>query len=521
MVEECNICLEKYNKKINIEGEIYRTGKKISCSKCEYSSCTHCTKKYILDSANDARCMNCQHPWARDFLVENFTKLFINTDYKKHREEMLFQKEKSLIPATMETIDKENQIKELYLQKETLKKKMQEKLYEFDVKIWNLENSSGKSKRTNNRFIKKCGVDECKGFLSSQWKCGLCETHSCNECHEIIGKRIINDDGTSVLPPHECNENNIKTARLMNKECKNCPKCSAPIYKIDGCDQMWCIECKTAFSWKSGEIITGHFHNPHYYEWMRNNNGGDDIPREPGDNPCHISIRTLKNHLNKTLYNNITNFEELTNESKIFISNLDFNNMRDDIDLKYKEYNIRSIVTFLEDVHRFCIHINQININDIDRTCLINDENHLFNYNLTSRRLYLKNIYTETDFKKDIQKNEKKRLKLTDRKQIYQTFINVTNDILQKIVTKKNPKNIILCLKEIINIMNHINKELIKHSNVFNCKIDIIGISKENKRHYDRINYRAPPIILPCVDIKFLKEGSNTNDDGYNINIFI
>ena len=90
----------------------------------------------------------------------------------------------------METIDKENQIKELYLQKETLKKKMQEKLYEFDVKIWNLENSSGKSKRTNNRFIKKCGVDECKGFLSSQWKCGLCETHSCNECHEIIGKRI-------------------------------------------------------------------------------------------------------------------------------------------------------------------------------------------------------------------------------------------------------------------------------------------------------------------------------------------
>ena len=45
---------------------------------------------------------------------------------------------------------------------------------------------------------------------------------------------------------------------------------------------MWCTQCHTAFSWKSGQIQT-RVHNPHYYEWLRENNSNNNVP-------CHFQF---------------------------------------------------------------------------------------------------------------------------------------------------------------------------------------------------------------------------------------
>ena len=121
-------------------------------------------------------------------------------------------------------------------------------------------------------FIMRCQVENCQGFLSTQYKCGLCKTNTCPTCY------TVKDEG------HVCNPDDVSSARMIREETKPCPTCTTRIYKIDGCDQMWCIECKTAFSWKSGEIVNGKIHNPHYYEYLRKTQGF--VPRADAPNPC-------------------------------------------------------------------------------------------------------------------------------------------------------------------------------------------------------------------------------------------
>jgi uncharacterized protein YutE (UPF0331/DUF86 family) len=48
---------------------------------------------------------------------------------------------------------------------------------------------------------------------------------------------------------------------------------------------MWCPQCHTPFSWRTGQKETGVVHNPHYYEWQRKQNNGV-APRAVGDVPC-------------------------------------------------------------------------------------------------------------------------------------------------------------------------------------------------------------------------------------------
>ena len=120
-------------------------------------------------------------------------------------------------------------------------------------------------------FIQKCPKDACEGFLSKQWKCGICDGKFCKDCHET------KDD------IHACNPDLVASIKAIKKEAKPCPKCASQISKIDGCDQMWCTQCKTAFSWNTGRIETHVVHNPHYFQWLREN--GNIVPRAPGDAP--------------------------------------------------------------------------------------------------------------------------------------------------------------------------------------------------------------------------------------------
>ena len=99
--------------------------------------------------------------------------------------------------------------------------------------------SSGEEKKEAKKFIRQCPCNDCNGYLSTQWKCGVCKIWACPKCFEAIG--------FDKNAEHTCDPSAVASAELIKKETKPCPSCGTRIFKINGCDQMWCTSCKVAF----------------------------------------------------------------------------------------------------------------------------------------------------------------------------------------------------------------------------------------------------------------------------------
>ena len=275
----CPICCETYTKCIR---------KPITCNYCNYVSCLNCIKIYLLDSVHTPHCMNCRHEWSHTFLIHHFHH-FMKTEYREKREMILFEKQKALIPSLLPIAERKKKMetymfyisrtqKELYSLYETttITEDWRKEKRELKKTIRSLLNDYRYLLREDihverNHFIMKCTIEDCRGFLSSRYKCGLCSSQICSDCY-----LIKNTD-------HTCNPDTIATITELKKNTKSCPTCYIPIYKTEGCDQMWCIQCHTAFSWKTGNIEKGIIHNPHYFDYIKDKG---IIPRNPLDVQC-------------------------------------------------------------------------------------------------------------------------------------------------------------------------------------------------------------------------------------------
>lgn len=212
----CNICTEKFNKS---------TRNKIKCEYCDFEACNTCCRKWVLNEYAP-RCMNqaCSRTWTRKFISANFPKSFVNHELKEHRENVLLQQEIALLPETQPYVEE-------IIRKEIITNQMYElrkQQMELENRITQLRNNLYTNKTIERKeFLRECPDEGCRGFLSTAWKCGLCQQWTCPDCHEVKGlERDIE---------HVCDPNAVATAQLIKKETKPCPKCRSNIFKIDGC----------------------------------------------------------------------------------------------------------------------------------------------------------------------------------------------------------------------------------------------------------------------------------------------
>jgi hypothetical protein len=264
--------------------------KLVTCSACEYKSCVKCLDRYF-ETTTEAKCPGCFVVMTQDFVTANTTPKLI-TRVKKMREDYLLQQEMAMLPESQNDVEiyvrlsrEEEEYKQLNIKRKALNKELSdlsERIWHKRVCIGALKNGQNPAQAEKKeaqvkppKAVCPCPEADCRGFVTKpDYKCGICSVDVCKDCHVLVDEPEV-EGGPAI---HVCNEEDILSRKEIETSSKMCPNCNARIFKIDGCDQMWCTQCRTAFSWNTGMVEKGTVHNPHYYQWKRDMNNSV-VPR--------------------------------------------------------------------------------------------------------------------------------------------------------------------------------------------------------------------------------------------------
>lgn len=399
--DQCSVCTESYNASTRSE---------IICSFCKYQSCLSCSKEYMLSKPLPIHCMNCRKAWNRSFLDLYFPKTFITGALKQYMEQKLFEHESSLLADTQPFVEYQNQLswaREEIKKKEALIKKLTEEIHVMHKEIQTLSASTIRHKE----IVKRCPNTNCRGFISDQM-CGLCKTIVCSECLEI------------KIDEHTCLIENIESIRQIKKDTKNCPNCYVPIFKSNGCDQMWCVKCNVAFDWKTGRLEQGIIHNPHYFKYLE-------------------ELRPTRHDMKQCTLPPV------------------------EVVIQHLELNFPKEASLCMNIYRLMNHWKN---NELSK--LPTPMDHMCNRDLRSD--YLKNELTETRFKETLYRRAKEREKKLEYREIIEAYVSIVEEFLLRMMSSASVKDIIT---EEQKVRSYLNQQIVELGKRYNATFHPIGFS--------------------------------------------
>lgn len=415
-------------------------GRSVICPKpdCSFLCCRTCVKKYLLSKQNkNPMCMACKSEWDFGFLSENTENSFHNKTYREHRAKILLEEEKAMLPTSQHLARDYRDYQECKEYLSTLyklQKKYQAKLKKVNdaIRAKKTEANNIKYKHTGytgiglgankedvpkyTGFLGHCPEDDCKGYITDKYMCGICDIEVCKKCRKVKHE-------------NDCNKDDVASVKFLAQDTKPCPTCHIPIHKISGCSQMWCPSCKTAFSWETGKIERGRIHNPHFYEWQRQQGL---TRREPGDIRCGGPVR----------YTDVITKLQIARISK------------DDINLIG---NVHMAVGHIRDVIR--LHYTHAEPNGETHQDL--------------RLKYLIDKITEKDWQKELKKREKRREKLVAIRLVLDMACDSMDSLLENIVAT-NITEVPVILPQFSTLREYINNSLKKIGDRLKNKVPYI-----------------------------------------------
>ena len=280
----------------------------ITCDYCQNDSCRECFQRFLLDS-DKPKCMHCNVSLNIETILLKSDKSWFSSEYKSYRKVQLMKIEKGKFQSTQLAAN-------AYSKAQTCKHTtcLNGLLDNFDPYFGRFLNNrqwerakraerivinaivciqqfgrgwedfdfeSGEPRRIESlkRVDFACPVNGCHGFVSES-ECNMCNSKICDDCHEPINKTTV----------HFCNPDTVSSIKAIFKEARPCPKCAALISKIEGCDQMFCTQCHTTYSWNTSAVVDegAWHHNPHYVQWVKDNT--KKIPVKIGEVNCEEFI---------------------------------------------------------------------------------------------------------------------------------------------------------------------------------------------------------------------------------------
>ena len=399
------MCCEKYTRQHR---------KRVECGYCGVACCTACLQQYLLSLQSEAHCMGCRRAMDGELLSMHLPKTWLLGKYKTHREKVLLDREMALLPVSQGLLDNYREAQRLQARLaewDAEKRRLQQRLFDMSRDATYARNALATMQRANytqrlivngdqtsanaqpaerRQFIRACPVNDCRGFLSTAWRCGTCETWVCKDCGE---PKLEQRDGS-----HVCDPNVAASHALLQRDSRPCPQCAAMIFKVIGCDQMFCTQCNVAFSWRTGALVThGIIHNPHYYEWLRRTRG--EVPRNPGDVPCGglPGPYEVDAALRRATSAGLTNEEHRR----------------------------------LRELHRVLRHVQHLDLPRLRREAEGGGE---FQRNADLRLKYLLNQIQQAEWRTKLQQREKKRERAFATMQVYDMFSGAATDTFRALV---------------------------------------------------------------------------------------
>ena len=434
MTTDCPVCYDTFTAHLR---------KPVHCPYCDFAACNICSKKYLTDGILDAHCMSCKRAWNDEFLDLNFTKAFRTGPWKKHREKVLMERELAILPTRQLRVEATHKLRiewdkmqELDVEQAKLdarKHQIQRLCARYQAEsegrpppAWTLD-GGGKKEVEKTKFVMKCPDAECRGFLSTAYKCGTCQRYACSDCLEIKGKEKDAE--------HTCSEERKASVSLILKESRACPKCGERISKVSGCDQMYCTECNTAFSWLTGQLVNGVIHNPHYYEFLRKQGNGV-APRNAGDVPC----------------GGVPTYYQLEHASR---------------------YMNGEQKKLLRAIHRVAAEIQDYELQRYQGHFNVEDNGDL-------GVKYLMREIEKEEMQKELVKRETKRLKHVAIRAVLEMFLNTSIMMLNNIASHP-PKadEAQHMFEEFHNLKHYVNDSLLQVSRMKSCSVPQIGRNNE------------------------------------------
>jgi hypothetical protein len=361
------------------------------------------------------------------------TKSFLQGDFAKHQQDVLFAQEQAMLPAAQAAVahdrliqDIDHQIKDVSTQIKQLQA-LKIDLLHTKRQLQRQDPAHALDTHHDQQFIHRCADSACNGFVSSAWKCATCDKHTCAHCREL---KDAHDD-----PAHVCNPDSVASVALLKHDTKPCPNCKVPVHKTEGCDQMFCTQCKRLWSWNTGRFET-RGHNPHFLQWMRDNHPAG-MPRDPNDVQCG---REIDHH---------------------FLSQL--NILVTHTLLHTPPHQHETLSNQLHNVYNFIGSILHLRLHDLPRFTVDRTE-----INLHARKAFVSNSITLSRFKQTTHRNHILAIKHEHIAQLIQAVIQATTDIafrfmhaLQLHATTHHPHHDFTTFyDELYNLHSYANHEL-------------------------------------------------------------
>lgn len=398
--------------------------------------------------------------------MQTFPVAWLNGEFKKHRENVLVERERQLLPETQALIptyrDIQNirerlpeKIDRLAALRTTMHRLTREidddrfRAAHLEATLLRAETEPQTVARSRRVFSCPCPVESCRGFMDDTMQCGVCEATACTKC----GTLLLETDAE-----HVCDLNVAKNFDMIKKQTRPCPNCAVPTFKISGCNQMWCTSCHTAWDWHSGTIVRSVIHNPHYFQYLRERSANGEIPRQPGDNgmrECNAqwpSGSLMSRRMTQSFAREHGEIDKhVTLESAL-----------------YKRY--RTLYTEIHHLQQQIVHLAEVEIPALQTRYRRVD-------NLDLRLKYLTNALSEHDFKLLLQRREKKREKDLAVREMYQVVVDVGRDTLWAFVEQR--VSYLQLAEELRSLAKYANTHLQHIATQYKMKVQTIKISRD------------------------------------------